>query len=69
MKNKELQEILKKFPDNMKVKLYFKNREKLKDFEDENICDHAEDDTTDEQTGEIVKGKQERVIVINPPIF
>ena len=71
MKNKELQEILKKYPDEMKVMLYSDNTDTkftFKDFGKENICDHACDDKVSEK-GHLIKGEEERVLMINPPIY
>ncbi|MBP9883542.1 MAG: hypothetical protein KBF32_09070 [Chitinophagales bacterium] len=68
MKNKELKQILNGYPDEMEVNLYTRNG-KLIPFDDENICDHADDDRISERTGNLVKGKNKRVIVINPPIL
>ncbi len=72
MKNKELQEILKKYPDEMNVMLYrdstHLNTRHTKDFDKENICDHAFDDRVSEK-GNLIKDKGERVLMINPPIY
>ena len=67
MKNAELQELLKKFSPDMEVKLHIGN-EKLKDFEGENIIDHAPDDQISEK-GYLIRGKEPRVIVLNPPVY
>lgn len=74
MKNKELQEILRAFPDETDIKLYIHPRpnsfpDSLKDFDEENITDYAPDDKIDEETDEVIKGELPRVIVINPPVL
>jgi len=67
MKNKDLQKLLKNWPDDMSIRLNIGEEKRMLAFTKDNICYHAADDYIDE-SGELIHGKLKRVIVINPPV-
>lgn len=71
MTNLELQKLLKAYPSNMQVKIYERKSIGtflLLDYESERLNSHASDDKLDDETGELIKGQKERVLVINSPV-
>lgn len=73
MYNKNLQELLKQYPDNMEVFLCHgidddTMSHKISPFESENITDAGKGDIYDEELDLFTKKDDERYIVINPPI-
>ena len=71
MKNKELQELLKQWPDDMEVRLNVRasSDSVILPFHEERILDYAEDDHYDEDTDTFSKGEKERYLMVNPPIY
>lgn len=78
MKNKELQQLLSAYPDNMTVKLMTGNsRDSIKDFDNENIIewsdthyvdDEAPEEEWDHEDGKVELGSGETFLLINPVI-
>jgi hypothetical protein len=81
MKNKELQELLKGYPDDMPIKLLLNvnsPKEPIKDFDSENILHSSEtaflnadapEDEWDSEDGRFELGDGEQYLLINPVIY
>lgn len=79
MTNKQLQELLQKYPDNMSVKIITnQNSQKVHPFDNENIIetsttayidDEAPEEEWDTEDGKIMLGDGVRYLLINPIIL